>query len=594
MDFNSRSINGISSNYFPPPTNAAYSAEQALRAGFPSTEFRGMELQRNEHHDVREAVHRELEKERIRAEIIAEEIARRRILEEEVRRELILERELALRKAEGFPQYGSSTMRVDSRAPLRTNFESRVMGEEVSFPSYREVGFPAFETLPFQRHPLAADGGSNVRLHEVKPLSSESGEVKLINLAKPNISLNCKAATPLPTSAVELPSIGLENKAKEVWSCALCQVSATNERGLNEHLQGRKHKAKEAELVAHRKGFGTGPLPKKTATGATSERGLNEHLQGRKHKAKEAELVAHRKGFGTGPLPKKTVTSAASERGLNEHLQGRKHKAKEAELVGHPLPKKTVTGATSERGLNEHLQGRKHKAKEAELVAHRKGLGTDPLPKKTVTGATSEQGLNEHLQGRKHKAKEAGLVAHRTGFGTGPLPKKTVTSASKPIKVLSVANASNLKQESSESKYFDASKLKRCIDSEKLDEKTNATPSTKTANAIPFNRNGEVSQFQKTPGSLYPKSKLKFWCSMCQVGATSTKMMNAHERGKKHLAKLLGQLNERIQAACNVAGEKEVEFEDENVDVAAEEEEDGVEEEMAAGSNSGFDSPSEY
>ncbi|GAB4838113.1 hypothetical protein Ancab_027642 [Ancistrocladus abbreviatus] len=500
MDFNFRSINGRSSNYFPPPTNAAYFTEQALRAGFTSTEFRRMELQRNERHNVREAVHRELEKERIRAEIIAEEIARRRIIEEEVRRELILERELALRKAEGFPRYGSSTMRVDSRVPLRTNFESRVMEEEVSFPSYREVGFRAFETLPFQRHPLAGDGGSDVRLHEVKPLPSEGGKEKLISSAKPNISLSGlkrKAASPPPISAVELPSIGLKKKAKEEWSCALCQVSAT-----------------------------------------------------------------------------------------------------------------------------------------------------------------SEHGLNEHLQGRKHKAKEAGLVAHRTGFGTGPLPKKTVTSASKPIKVLSVANASNLKQESSESEYFDASKLKRCIDSEKLDEKTDATPSTKTENAITFNRNGEASQFQKTPGSLDPKSKLKFWCSMCQVGANSRKVMNAHERGKKHLTKLLGQLNQRIQAAAstnamqpagervhelheldkevkdkrksqetqvknefageeedevenadcdstgadnsqllaagNVAGEKEVEFEVENVDVAAEKEEEGEEEDVAAQSNSGIDSPSDY
>ena len=36
-------------------------------------------------------------------------------------------------------------------------------------------------------------------------------------------------------------------KQAEDWSCALCQVSAPSEAGLNEHLGGRKHKAKLAQ-----------------------------------------------------------------------------------------------------------------------------------------------------------------------------------------------------------------------------------------------------------------------------------------------------------------------------------------------------------
>ncbi|KAG7942509.1 hypothetical protein I3843_16G106400 [Carya illinoinensis] len=46
--------------------------------------------------DVREAIQRELEKERIREEIMVADIARRRVLEEEVRRELMMEREIAM------------------------------------------------------------------------------------------------------------------------------------------------------------------------------------------------------------------------------------------------------------------------------------------------------------------------------------------------------------------------------------------------------------------------------------------------------------------------------------------------------------------
>jgi len=32
------------------------------------------------------------------------------------------------------------------------------------------------------------------------------------------------------------------------WSCALCLVSATSEAGLNQHLEGKKHKSKQESL----------------------------------------------------------------------------------------------------------------------------------------------------------------------------------------------------------------------------------------------------------------------------------------------------------------------------------------------------------
>jgi hypothetical protein len=39
-------------------------------------------------------------------------------------------------------------------------------------------------------------------------------------------------------------------KLTKDWSCALCQVSATCEAGFNEHLEGKKHKAKLAQCGA--------------------------------------------------------------------------------------------------------------------------------------------------------------------------------------------------------------------------------------------------------------------------------------------------------------------------------------------------------
>ncbi|KAK7291946.1 hypothetical protein RIF29_07517 [Crotalaria pallida] len=59
-----------------------------------------------------------------------------------------------------------------------------------------------------------------------------------------------------------LPS-GLRKKPKEEWSCAVCHVSATSEKGLKEHLQGKKHTAKEKRLRRRK-------LAKSTSTSLSS------------------------------------------------------------------------------------------------------------------------------------------------------------------------------------------------------------------------------------------------------------------------------------------------------------------------------------
>lgn len=76
-----------------------------------------------------------------------------------------------------------------------------------------------------------------------------------------------KAASPPTVGAAEPPSVGSKKKCKEEWSCAICQVSATSEQGLNEHLQGKKHKSKEAGLRTQNAGkkYAIGLFPKKTS-----------------------------------------------------------------------------------------------------------------------------------------------------------------------------------------------------------------------------------------------------------------------------------------------------------------------------------------
>lgn len=57
-----------------------------------------------------------------------------------------------------------------------------------------------------------------------------------------------KAVAP-PICDTEPSASGFSKKAKEEWKCALCQVSATSEMSFQKHLDGKKHKAKEASLT---------------------------------------------------------------------------------------------------------------------------------------------------------------------------------------------------------------------------------------------------------------------------------------------------------------------------------------------------------
>ncbi|GMH16606.1 hypothetical protein Nepgr_018447 [Nepenthes gracilis] len=265
MDSDFRPFDDHCPAYHSSPTNCTYFTAQAIRAGFTSTDFRRFELQKDRH-DLREAVQRELEKERIRAEIIAQDIARRRILEQEVRRELILEREMAMREVEGCSVFGAPSMRHN---PWLPSFETSAAEERMRSQPHREVERRGLHRPPTEQRPLDA-GVSNVSLHEVESPKDVRKE-KFITLVKPNKSLSClkrKAATPLRASDLEVPSIGLDKKPNREWSCALCRVTATSERGLNEHLKGKKHKANEARLIAQPTGFSTSPSSKMNITGS--------------------------------------------------------------------------------------------------------------------------------------------------------------------------------------------------------------------------------------------------------------------------------------------------------------------------------------
>uniref|UniRef100_M1DKT0 U1-type domain-containing protein n=1 Tax=Solanum tuberosum TaxID=4113 RepID=M1DKT0_SOLTU len=68
------------------------------------------------------------------------------------------------------------------------------------------------------------------------------------------------------------------------WNCELCQVCTTSQDGLNDHLQGKKHKRKVAALREHKddKYCSIGLLPKKPKLMHPMERPSDDLLSGEK------------------------------------------------------------------------------------------------------------------------------------------------------------------------------------------------------------------------------------------------------------------------------------------------------------------------
>lgn len=218
----------------PPPSAVSNFSDQPFRGPYAACSVpdfgRTAELFRNPSNG-REAIQREIEKEKIRNEMIAAEIMRRRFqLEREM---MTLEREmLAVRRPEGFSFLSASEFGPSVSVMNRS--ESRLTEERLAMSLEEELGYrnrywiEEFETVPLHRC-------AEPRISEMEP-SLEQGEPgENLSGGKP------KALTLMTTGASELHSVDLKKKRKE-WSCAICQVRTTSEQSLNDHFQGKKHK----------------------------------------------------------------------------------------------------------------------------------------------------------------------------------------------------------------------------------------------------------------------------------------------------------------------------------------------------------------
>ncbi|KAK9187246.1 hypothetical protein WN944_018638 [Citrus x changshan-huyou] len=364
-----------------------------------------------------------------------------------------------------------------------------------------------------------------------------------------------KAATP-PAGSGELPSTN-SSKPKE-WSCALCQVTATTERGLDVHLQGKKHKAKE-KLLRDLKMLSPIPIfveqirmllhhlqvlesslrqiqPKLSSGVVPSVRSVLRPREVWMSIFKVAGLLRDKKMCNNSTSSTSKI-STESRDGVGQEMET---KVQEESVKAN----KTVVGLNQkvEGGLDEHPQGKKQKAKEKELLGAQKWIkkstesrdsaGQEMKTKvqeesvkanKTVVRLNQkvEGGLDEHPQGKKQKAKEEELLGAQKWIKTSTESRDSAGQEMK-TKVEEESVKANRIVVGLDQKEEGCQALQVKPDPNLCGPKQEAATLPAGSGELPLTSS---------------RKPMDWSCALCQVSTTRKRDLDEHLQGKKHKAK---------------------------------------------------------
>ncbi|CAI9112610.1 OLC1v1013078C1 [Oldenlandia corymbosa var. corymbosa] len=248
----------IAEEQTPPPwrqSNFSFFAKQTSNGNkskqFPAATGYRMFWMGNEYYYLSQDIVMNTKKERIRDEIIAEEVSRRRrrrILEAGVRAELQMETEYSTRVREG-----GDTSPAKVGILLEPTKGNPLLGEANKGLSLLEEKIAllfAEESLRLLRPKYGVD--QDQQRFDVASINRRRRLCLWLNQwpAIANYSgggTKRKAKSSCPAvEEEEASSRGKKRRNIGVWSCDICEVSTTSELGLTEHFQGKKHKSKEA------------------------------------------------------------------------------------------------------------------------------------------------------------------------------------------------------------------------------------------------------------------------------------------------------------------------------------------------------------
>lgn len=276
--------------YVPPRPSAVYCLP---KQGFPDAYLRRTTnvITLRKPFDSNEEMHWEMELMRLREEKLLGEIERQRFLKEEARRELMLfEREMAIRgvaQSAGYPlrqpqRWGApfSAAAASCPSPLPSpspspavvvqSFHEWQKMEQVN--SSDRLGFGAV-ALPPRIQPLMVE---DKKEHQV--LEADKRELIVLEKPDPNIFREKRKAETTSPSTDDVQPSGVKKTSKDEWSCALCEVTVSNVETFNQHLRGKKHKRKEAGLMARKESKVSQTVPEPLAKRRRKRRKVMEML----------------------------------------------------------------------------------------------------------------------------------------------------------------------------------------------------------------------------------------------------------------------------------------------------------------------------
>ncbi|CAL0330421.1 unnamed protein product [Lupinus luteus] len=579
----------------------SHSSLRGFPGMIPSSRYRSFRMPMS---NANEALWRELEKEKIRREIITGEIERRRELEEEVRRELAAERGWGMTMAatpHGFsfdervsamhltpsPYLFDNNAQPQPQPQLQTQLPQLVPPAEfkpspetnkdkviklgpvkIQSPSlYRpdtnarpqlqlpHLMAPAEEFKPspeantdkvVKLSPVKLPSPGRYQFDEwplpqlpellapdeIKP-SPETDKDKVIKLAKPDpdhYDAKRKAVTPPDVDESDHVPTGLRKKSKEEWICEVCQVSATSEKGLNDHLQGRKHKAKEIGLRKRKFVKSTNTSSKKSEKSVKPMETATSGLDAKAFRPPVQSSIMR------GDI-NQTMADKGSAKSNNEEQSVQK-------IVKSNEPMDTTTSGLDAKADTPPLQSSITWGDINQKMAGKgavESINEEQLVHKNVKPNESGDTLTSGLD-----AKADRLPFESTFLTCGDINKTMSTKG-----VVKSNDEEQLVQKSvKSSEPIDPAALV-------LDVKTD-TPSLQPS-FIPWGDITKTMAKKHAVGSKYEeqsmknengtenvqggmnalkRKRMKFWCETCQVGALSHVVMESHKKGKKHLARV--------------------------------------------------------
>ncbi|CAH1439662.1 unnamed protein product [Lactuca virosa] len=236
----------------------------------------------------------QIEKNKIREEILEKE-RRQYIMEQNIR---------GMANGGGYPSLSSLMLgHTDSHHHLH-----RVQPQLLHGQAYEPVD--GRTAMPFQEDYVVTGHQFQRRpnINEIITSPPKAGEKQFIDMRKPSgqMMVGSKRKSPPPPSPAAAGCSSSSKKRVNELSCAICEVSATSERGLEEHLAGKKHQAKMAELKAEHTGKSIKKSPESVQMVSYEDKKPEGESSGKKFKfwcrmcktgaSSKKEMNMHRKG----------------------------------------------------------------------------------------------------------------------------------------------------------------------------------------------------------------------------------------------------------------------------------------------------------